>query len=183
MIDAVFILLGALLAVGFVGYFGSDRLFTGPKTSSAYRRLAGLCVGGVVAGMLGLINLVCIHTSNHSSATGVIVDLRQYAGRHHSSNFKVRSEDGSLLQVHCDSDSKRLIPGETVRVDVLNYHSTLLQLTVLDGRYAGWTLHEGDGSSGSEIAIGYGFLTAFAAWLRRRYIAKKTDESILLPGG
>jgi hypothetical protein len=170
--NAVFILVFAMFGAGMVLLLSSKKLNAGVKNFDPRRKLATLCVCGAVAGLLGIINLVLVHRSNRSSATGVIVNLSQHHGKHDSSSFDVRREDGSLLHVHCDYAGTHLIPRETVHVDVLNYQSTLLNLNVLDGPFAGWTLTEWDGTLGSEVTISCGFIAALTAWVRRRWIGR-----------
>jgi hypothetical protein len=171
--DAIFLTLGAVLVVGMAELISSERLYPSPKKLGPRKKLTIQIVFLIAVCLLAAINLALIHTSGRASATGVIVGLSQHLGKHNHSAFNVLRQDGSSLHVNCDYDYDHLITGEAVSVEVLNYQSTLLMLSVLDGPYRGWNLKEGDGTSGSEIAIGYGFLAAFVLFLKRRRLAKQ----------
>jgi hypothetical protein len=165
--DAIFIALSAVYGAGMV-LFLSSKFNSGVRKFGPHKNLAILGAFGAGAVLLGAINLVMVHRSKQDSSTGQIVNLREYHWKHAHSTFYVTKADGSLLHVTCDYAGERLVPGETVHVDVLEYQSTLLRLAVLDGQYAGWTLTEGDGTVGSEVTISSGLAAALTAWMRRR---------------
>jgi hypothetical protein len=170
---AVWILAGAAFLAGLIILRTSGRFAKDARVG-----LATFCIFGLVAGLLGIANLVAIHRSRRISATGVIVSLSQYHGKHSHSNFEVRSEDGSLTSVTSDYTGDHLTEGDAVSVQLLSYESTLLHLTVLNGPFEGWTLDEGDGTTGSELTIGYGFFAATVAWVRRQYFLKERREIV-----
>jgi hypothetical protein len=114
-------------------------------------------LGGVVFGVLfcfvALWNLIGIHTARHLSATGLIQNLQQQGGRSSSSDFTVVPAGGQPLKVHSEFGGPNLHEGETVVVEELSFHSTLIHLRVLDGKNAGWTMNEGDGTRSSAFVL------------------------------
>ena len=169
--DAVFILVMSIFSAGAVLLLSSKKFRTA-KDVEPLKKLALLFAIGGVASLIGIINLVLVHRSGRSSTTGVIAYLIQHHGKHDHSGFYLPRQDGSLLRVKCDYAGNHLIPGETVHADVLDYQSTLLHLVVLDGRYAGWTLTEGDGTLGSLTLISCGFTAGLTAWVRRLQVKR-----------
>lgn len=76
---------------------------------------------------------------------------------------------GKWRYVHCAYAGDHLGDGETVAVELLDFHSTLLRMTILDGGYSGWSLTEGDGTIGSTFEVGLGLfvvLVAATKWRR-----------------
>jgi hypothetical protein len=144
--DAIVIALAAFYGAGMVLLL-SSKSNSGVKKFGPRKNLAILIAFGAGTLLLGSVNLVLVHSSKRDSATGPITNLSKYHWKHDHSTFYVAKPDGCLLHVTCDYARERLVPGETVQVDVLEYQSTLLRLAVLDGQYAGWTLTEGDGPS------------------------------------
>jgi hypothetical protein len=164
--DVIFILAMSLFGAGMVLMLNS-KAFRSAKDPEPRKKLAIFCICGAFVGLLGVINLILVQGSGHSSATGQIINLSKHHYKHDHSSFYVLREGGDQLHVNCDYAGDNLVPGETVHVDVLNYQSTLLHLAVLDGQYAGWTLTEEDGTVGSEVTISAGLAAALTAWIRR----------------
>ncbi len=129
---------------------------------------------------MGLLNFAGIRMSRRSSLAGVIGGLRQSHGKGSSSSFYVWGADRRWRHVHCDYNGNRLINGETVAVDLLDFHSTLIHLTVLDGPYSGWSLTEGDGTIGSTFAVGFGLFLIFAA--RAKWQRDPDDSEVRYDG-
>lgn len=126
------------------------------------------------------VNFAGIRMSRRSSLAGVIGGLRQSHGKGSSSSFYVWGADRRWRHVHCDYNGNRLINGETVAVDLLDFHSTLIHLTVLDGPYSGWSLTEGDGTIGSTFAVGFGLFLIFAA--RAKWQRDPDDSEVRYDG-
>jgi hypothetical protein len=155
-----------LVAAAGVGIYTS-QLSNGPRKGRAKFLATGLFGAAFCA--IGLVNLVGIHTSARSSFTGVIDGLTQSRGKNSSSSFYIWGADRRWRRVHCDYAGDHLTNGETVAVDILDFHSTLLRLTVIDGTYSDWSLTERDGTIGSAFGVGLGLfliLGARAKWQR-----------------
>jgi len=155
----------ALAAAG-VGFY-SNSLSNGRRKGSSRFLAASLFAAGLCA--MGLLNLIGIHTSRRSWTSGIMGGLKQSHGRSSSSSFYVFGPDRRWRYVHCDYAGDHLADGETVSVEVLKFHSTLLHLTIVNGPYAGWDLTEGDGTVTSSFIVGIGLfviLGARAKWRR-----------------
>jgi len=144
----------------------SSRLSNGPVKGRT--RFLAVSLFGTAFCAIGLANLIGIHTSVRSSFTGTIGGLRQSHGKNSSSSFYVLGADRKWRNVNCDYSGDHLTDGETVKVRVVNFHSTLLHLTILDGIYSGWSLTEGDGTVGSTFAVGSGLFLILAARAKLR---------------
>jgi hypothetical protein len=162
-----------MLAGAGVGIY-SNRLSNGRRKGRATFLAKSLCGAALCA--MGLLNLAGIHTSGRSSFTGVIGSLRQSHGRSSSSSFHVLDSNRQWRYVHCDYAGDHLVNGETVAVELLDFHSTLLRLTILDGRNSGWSLTEGDGTISCTFEIGLGLFIVLAAKTKWRRDPEDVEE-------
>jgi hypothetical protein len=166
---------GVLLVVGAALSLWCRTLIAGSR--KGWARLISAILIGVGCCLYGATNLVSIHMSGRSSAAGTLTYLSQY---HRSeSSFYVQSADGRTIFVHCSYGGDHLIEGETVSVETLDIGSELLHLSVLDGRYAGWTLKEGDGSVGAEFNVALGLIVIFLSKVKRQRDPEDLSEDDL----
>jgi hypothetical protein len=161
MSDSGIVIFFVAIVSGIIGMIWAGRMSVGPRKGLT-RMISSMVLGGGFA-LSGLVGLVGIHTSDHTILTGHIVNLSQHHGKSSSSTFYVADDNGKPLKVRCDYAGNHLVNGEGVSVDELNYRSTLLSLTILDGKFAGWVLTERDGSLGAGFGIALGLFLAFSA--------------------
>lgn len=152
----------ALLLAGAIGA-GIRALRVPPGQARARWAFTGSALLGGLFCFVGSWNLIGIHTARHVAATGIITGLEEHDGRGSSSDFVVTPAAGQPLKVHCDYAGQRLQNTETVVVEELTFHNTLLHLQVLDGKNEGWSLSEGDGTNSSAGMLVLGAILIFGA--------------------
>jgi hypothetical protein len=180
MIFSVLLLVGTLFISGIVGSIWARRLTEGPKKRNM--QFVSICLCGIAVCILGLYEFVGIRLSGHSLGTGVLTNPVQYNhGKSHGTFLHVHTADGRSLYVWCDYLGDHLVAGESVSVDALDFNMQVLHLTVLDGRYAGWTLDERDGSISAYIILALGLAFVVGAWLDWRRNPNGIDEPVTLP--
>lgn len=128
--------------------------------------IGSVLIGGLFC-FVGAWNLIGIRTARHVAANGIISGLEQHGGRSSSSDFMVIPAGGQPVKVHSDYSGPRIESGESVAVEELTFHNTLLRLEVLDGKNVGWKLIEGDGTASSALALALGAALIFGARAHR----------------
>jgi len=163
--DPEIVIISVVAVAAIVAGVQALRLPTGPAKPK-WGFLGGALFGGLFC-FVAVWNLIGIHRARHLSAAGVVQDLQTHGGTSSSSYFTVVPSAGEPLHVRTDYAGPQLRNGETVFVEELSFHSTLLRLRVLDGKDMGWSLVEGDGTRSSVVVLLLGAGVILGAWNRR----------------
>lgn len=165
MADPEIVIISVVALAAIVSGVQALRLPQGPAKAQ-WSFLGGVLFGGLFC-FVAVWNLIGIHTARHLSATGVVQNLESQGGTSSSSYFSVVPSAGAPLPVRSDYAGPQLRDGETVFVEELSFHSTLLRLRVLDGKDVGWSLVEGDGTRSSILVLLLGVGVILGARNRR----------------
>jgi hypothetical protein len=143
-----------LFALSMACWLWMSTLCASPKRAVA--RLISTLLMGAAFICPAVTALILIHVSPRIEVVGRILNLVQRHGKNSSSTFEIERADSSKVLANAGYDGDHFQDGETVVAKVLFYENTLLYLHVVDGQFAGWEHHEGDGTLGAWLGIALG---------------------------
>ena len=109
------------------------------STARARRLSAGLAVTGFALLTFGAITVYFTHTSARLQVEGNLWAVNDSI---HLSSFKVTDDSGRVASIRCRYQGPGLRDGDRARVRYREYDERLVELTILNGSYAGWHLQD-----------------------------------------
>jgi len=133
------------------------------KAKSVRRRYTwqagGIALEAVAFLFFGLMSIYLSKASERPTITGSIIEIKQFHGKHPSSELIVAAPSGDTARIHSQCQGDWLHVGDVVTVRYVRYDRTLLDLKVMSGGQAGLRLQESDQTlwAGLLAAIGIAF--------------------------
>lgn len=152
----------ALLMIGAVAILLWNRTKSGARHMRRQRVALPLLSAGMIA--LGLLNLFLVMRSPEPVVEGWMSNVTHSYGKSSSSRFVVADNAGTQTLIHARYIGPGFRNGYRVRVKYVAYDHNLEDLTMLDGPFAGWKLHEAEHGGASWGFIVFGVLTGVVSW-------------------
>lgn len=152
----------ALLMIVAVAVLLWSRTKSGARHVRRQRAALSLLSVGMIA--LGLLNFWFVETSAHLVVDGYMSYVSHTYGKSSSSRFVVVDQTGAQTLIHARYNGPGFRDGERVRVRYIAYDHNLEDLTMLDGPFMGWKLHEPERGGASWGLVVFGVLTGLVAW-------------------